>query len=353
MGMSGIRAPLLIAILLSVSALLPGCGFLMNDDGVFRDRSEDYKKSAELPVIKVAEDMNSTSLREIYVIPEIEEKVLLAGEFEVPRPAPLVSGADAEVVRIQKLGDESWALVELAPGQVWPQVRSFLSAAGMQVARVDARGGIIETNWATLDQSPLESRFRFRMEQGVQRGTCELHVLQMNRNTNFEVWPKRSDDLAQADDMLRAVSQFLADSADSSPVSMLAEQGLGAGSKISLQESKEGDTYIRLELPFDRAWASVARALQKSSFEITDRDRSKSTYYATFIGLEGDEDEEGWFDWLWSEDEQPLVGESFLVEMTLENDQSISIRLHLENSQTPFSRRDQQSLLAIIKGNIS
>jgi outer membrane protein assembly factor BamC len=349
MGMNVTR----LSVLLVFVASLPGCGFLMDDDGVFRDRSEDYKSAPELPVMQVPEGKDSQSLREIYVIPEIEEKLLLAGEFEVPRPAPLVTGAGSEVVRIQKLGNESWALVELAPGQVWPQVRSFLGAAGMQVARVDARAGIIETNWLAIDDKPLQSRFRFRMEQGVQRNTCELHVLQMNQNTQYEVWPKRSDDLVQADDMLKAVAQYLADSADSSPVSMLAEQGLSAEGKISLQESDEGFTYIRLELPFDRAWASVARALEKSAFDITDRDRSQGAYYATFVGLESEEDEEGWFDWLWGEDEQPLLGESFLLEMTLQKDQSISIRLRPENAEVPYRKRDEQSLLALIKGNIS
>ena len=53
-----------------------------------------------------------------------------------------------------------------------------------------------------------------------------------------------------------AIAQFLADSADSAPVSMIAEQGISAGGKISMQEAPEGYTYMRLELPFDRAWAS-------------------------------------------------------------------------------------------------
>ena len=82
--------------------------------------------------------------------------------FEVPRPAPLVAGTGDEVVRIQKLGDESWALIGVAPGQVWPQVRSFLTAADIQVARVDARAGIIESGWLTLEGQPMASRYRFR-----------------------------------------------------------------------------------------------------------------------------------------------------------------------------------------------
>ena len=39
----------------------------------------------------------------------------------------------------RKLGDDSWALISLAPGQVWPQVRNFMAASGMQIVHADAR----------------------------------------------------------------------------------------------------------------------------------------------------------------------------------------------------------------------
>ena len=117
-------------------------------------------------------------------------------------------------------------------GQVLPQVRGFLAASNMQVARVDARAGIIETAWLTLEGQTLPSRFRFRMDQGVQRGTSELHVLQMNRRSAADEWPANSDDSEQAMDMLRVVSQYLADRTETTPVSMIAEQGIEASGKI-------------------------------------------------------------------------------------------------------------------------
>ena len=332
-------------------ALLGGCGFMFGDDGVFRDRSEDYKKAPEVPVVAVPEGKDTRTLREIYVIPDVEEKVVPVGEFEVPRPAPLVAGDGEEVVRIQKLGDDSWALIALAPGQVWPQVRSFLSAAGMQVASVDARAGLIDTTWLSLEGKTLQSRFRFRMEQGVQRGTSELHVLQMNQSRSSD-WPPRSDDLAQETEMLSAVAQYLADSADSSPVSMIANQGLSAGGKISLQENEQGQTFIRLELPFDRAWASLDRALEKSSFAVTDRDRSNGIFYADFLGPQEEEDE-GLFDWLWGDEEHEFQDESFLITLTAIDSTSVSIMLRPDDADLAFTKRGEQDLLAMIKGNIN
>jgi outer membrane protein assembly factor BamC len=339
-----------------VLALLPGlaaCGFLLGDEGMFRDRSEDYKNSPETPVLRVPEGKDSATMREIYPIPGVGDELVLEGEFEVPRPAPLVTGAGSELVRIQKLGDESWALIGVPPGQVWPQVRSFMAAAGMQVARADARAGVMESNWLGVEGQNLPSRFRFRMEQGVQRGTSELHVLQMTRSAETDEWPQRSDDVQQADDMLRAIAQYLADSADTAPVSMIAEQGISAGGKISMQQAPEGYTYIRLALPYDRAWASLGRALQKSTFEITDRDRTRGVYYARFLGPDSAEDD-GWFDWLWDSDEDhPMAGQMFLFTMTADSEEVVTIRLQPQDEGQPFDKREEQGLLALVKGNIN
>jgi outer membrane protein assembly factor BamC len=348
MPMNVVQAVLISALLLSGT----GCGYIFGDKGTFRDRSQDYKTAPEAPPVHVPAGMDSAALREIYVIPPVEDKFLSEDKFEVPRPVPLTPGSGPDVVRIQKLGDASWALIGVAPGQVWPQVRNFMAASGMQIARADARAGIMESNWLTIEGQPLASRFQFRMEQGVQRGTSELHVLQMNRAANESEWPGKSDDPAQAADMLQAIAQFLADSADSAPVSMIAEQGISAGGKISLLDAPEGYAYLRLELPFDRAWASVGRALEKSAFEITDRDRSSGVYYVRFVGLTG-EDEPGWWGSLWESDEvQPLAGQVFLISMQSLPEQAVTIRLRPQDEGIPFEKREEQELLSLIKGNI-
>lgn len=333
----------------ALALALSGCGFFGGEEGMFRDRAEDYKQAPELPVIAVPEGKDTQALREIYVIPKVQERLLLEGEFEVPRPAPLVAGAGADVVRIQRLGDDSWALIGVPPGQVWPQVRSFLAASNMPVARVDARAGIIETAWLNLEGEELQSRFRFRMDQGVQRGTSELHILQMHRGPG-EDWPAHSSDPQQAADMLRTVAQFLADSAESAPVSMVAEQGISATGKIALREDDTGETYIRLELPYDRAWASLGKALGDAAFEVVDRDRSEGVYYARFLGPEDGEDA-SMFDWLWG-DEDPAKEQMFLVTMRAAEPGVVHINLKPENPELVLTKRDRQSLLALVKGKI-
>jgi outer membrane protein assembly factor BamC len=343
-----LRAAVIGALALAAS----GCGYMFGDKGVFRDRSEDYKKAPQTPPITVPEGMEAVPLNEIYVIPQVQDKFLSQGEFEVPRPVPLAGGAGPEVVRIQKLGDASWVLIGVAPGQVWPQVRNFMAASGMQVAHADAQAGLLETNWLTVEGQPGSSRFQFRIEQGVQRGTSELYVLQMRQVPNPTGWPAKSDDPAQAADMLQAIAQFLADSAESAPVSMIAEQGISAGGKITMMNSPEGYNYLQLDLPYDRAWASLGRALEKSAFEITDLDRSSGVYYVRFIG-QAKAEEKGWWSSLWnSDDMKTMVGQTFVVTLQTLSEQSVSIRLRPQDDSVVFENREDEDLLAMIKGNI-
>jgi len=344
------------AVPLLLMALLSGCGFLFGDSGVFRDKSEDYKKAREVPELRLPADEQSTAIGEMYPIPPITDNILLQGKFEVPRPAPLVAGDQDELVRIQTLGDESWVLINTAPGQVWPQVRAFLSASQIPLGRVDARAGLIETGWVNLEGEALPSRFQFRIDQGVQRGTSEMHVLQMSQTGDANDWPKVSSNPSQESDMLKAVAQFLANSADSTPVSMVADQAISAAGKISMQEGPDDDIYIRLGLPYDRAWASVGRAIEESNFEITDRDRSAGKYYVRFLGTDTQE-EAGWFDWMLSSDDDPMMNQLFVISVETLDTSDVAIRIDYQGpgegaEETRVEKRDELALLTLLKGNI-
>lgn len=332
--------------------LLSSCGYLFGDNGVFRDTSGDYRRAQETPPMQLPAGAGEKQLTEIYAIPLVTAEEEPTRGDRVPRPTPLVAASAEQLVRIQRLGDDSWALIAIAPGQLWPQVRSFLTAANMDVARLDAREGIIETVYLDLTNQELSSRFRFRLERGVQRGNSELHVLQMHQSASTE-WPGTSDDVDLEGEMLRGVAQYIANSADTAPVSMMAEQSMSASGKVALRDDDLGD-YINLELPFNRAWASLARALDQSGFQITDRDRSDGKYYVSYEDEDEDGDgKSGWFGWLrGSGDEHPATGVPLLLSMQRASDEEMVIRLS-EESSARLQEDDLRSLLVLIKGNIN
>jgi outer membrane protein assembly factor BamC len=339
---------LILALLLPA---LGGCSFLFGPDGVFRDTSRDYRQADELPVMKLPEGRESDSLQEIYAIPQVADRGPTRSAELVPRPAPLVSGNANQLVRIQRLGDDSWALIGIAPGQLWPQLRSFLSAANVEIARMDAREGIIESSYLELQEQERPARFRFRVERGVQRGNSELHVLQQFLSSD-QSWPAQSDDLDLESEMLRGVAQYIANSADTAPVSMMAEQSISASGKVFIEEAESG-SFIVLELSFDRAWASLARALDQSGFEITDRNRSEGLYYLSYRGDE-DDSESGWFGWLsGGDDEHPAAGVPLLASVRSTAEERVEIHLDPEAGKDAMSGEELESLLVLIKGNIN
>lgn len=345
-----VRALVATTLVLSASA----CSYLFGEEGMFPDTSEDYKQVREQAPIRLPEGKDDSGMQEIYPIPPVRGSLVMDGAFEVPRPTPLVAGAGEDVVRIQSLGDESWALISIAPGQLWPQVRSFLAAAGMPVSRVDAQAGLIDSDWLELEGQAMSSRFRFRIEQGVQRGSSELHVLQMDQVGDVTAWPALSNNVAQEGEMLRAVAQFIANSADSAPVSMIADRAMSAEGKISLEEADAGYTYIQVGLPFTRAWAALAKALEDSRFEITDRDRSEGTYFVRYLGEQAAQ-EKGWFSRLFSgRAGDPLANREFLITVAAEGERAVTVRLApLTTAAGPLEKRDEQELLALIKGSIN
>lgn len=331
-----------------------GCSWLMGDKGYFRDRSDDYKKAQVEPPLRVPGGLDADALQEIYVIPPITEDIMVTGEFDAPRPAPLVAGSTDELVRIQKLGEEEWMLVSISPGQLWPQVRGYLGARSMQVARVDARAGLIETGWLQGADGGMGERYRFRIEQGVQRNTAELHVLQMFQAGDINSWPAASSNLENEHEVLLEIAQYIANNVDTATVSMMAQQAISASGKVSMQENSDGRPMIRLGLPYNRAWASLERALRDANFEIQDKDRSSGSYFVHYARPA--DEESGWLDWLFDSSESDPVGElaehNYRVEVSEQNAELVNITIRREDGQE-LSLSHQQSILALIKGKIS
>lgn len=333
-----------------VLAALPACSWFQQD--YIRDRSNDYQKARVEPMPKVPAHLRQDSLQSIYVIPPITEKIAPSGDFEVPRPAPLVAQESEELVRIQRLGDEEWMLASVAPGQLWPQVRAFLNASGLQVARVDARAGLIETGWYQGQGATMNERYRFRIEQGVQRNTAELHILQQFQVGEVGAWPEVSSDNSRGSDMLMAIAQYIANTAEAAPVSMMAQQAMGEGGKVSLQEDPDGTPFIRLVLPYYRAWASVERALRESSFSVRDLDRSQGLFFVRFVPPEEDE---GWFSSLFGgddEENEELAGQDYVLTVNEVDASEVRIGIRREDGAA-IERAQSQQLLSLLKGNIN
>lgn len=339
--------------------LTVGCSYLPESVKVVpweteTELSGDYETAIETAPITVPGDLDSEAIQQGYPIPEVAVNIAIPVTGKVPRPAPLTAGSQVDAVRLQRLGGVNWAVVNVAPGQLWPQVRAFLVSSGIDVAHVDATGGLIDSDFVLLQDRELESRFRFRVDSGVQRNTSELHVLQQNQAKDIDLtsWPEGSDDEDLEQKMLRNIAQFIANNAESAPVSMMAGQAMTGAGRIALEEASTG-ARLRLELPFNRAWAATEKGFSDAGFRVDDKNRSAGLFYVTYLGPDG-EDKEGWFGWLWGrgDDDDPLIGREFQVMLTTQAQELIYIDV-LDSQGQAIDQIEQQGLLILLQGNIS
>lgn len=317
------------------------------------DMDGNYRSAVEVAEIEVPEDLSSDAIEQMFPVPDVTENVAVPITGKTPRPLPLTAGSQLDAVRLQSLAGANWAVVNFAPGQLWPQVRAFLVTSGIDVASIDATGGLIDTTWVQLEGSDIGSRFRFRVDSGVQRNTSELHILQQTQavDVDLSVWPAQSDDEALEQTMLRNVAQYLANSAETSPVSMMADQSMTGSGRIEMEESSDG-VNLNLALPFNRAWAATEKGFVDAGFRVDDKNRSEGLFYVTYLGPDGEESG-GWFSWLFGgESDNPLVGKEYqiLLSSTDANRVVISIADGVGNALEPSI---QQGLLTLLQGNIS
>ncbi len=348
---------------------LPGCSWLFGGEGLFRNKGDDYRAAKVTDRITVPEGLDSTALDDLLVIPPTIADSLQEAEFEVPRPTPLLDQGAADLVRIQKLDRDRWVLVDITPAQAWPRIRNFLLANRIVIESESPSNGLIETSWLSLrDEPERREKYRFRMEQGVQSKSAEVHVLHID-NTRPEYagdldgdlrrdidWPKHSVNPAREEWMVGELANYFAAVADEKSVSLLA-QGISSTSKMIMEKDASGQLFINLKLPFERAWASVGYALSKANFAVTDMDRNSRVYYVSYDpDVEEEEEDSGFFSKLFGfgddEDEMHEILSQGQYEVRLQQlSDGVAIRLLKNNAE--FEQGEDEQLLRLIKGYLS
>lgn len=356
-----------------------GCGYFFGEQGMFRDRSNDYLEAREISPTAVPEGLDDQTLGNIMAIPAIDGGSL-PEEFEVPRPQPLVAEADVDGIRIEQVGDQRWILVDAAPSSVWSQVRSFLDLNEIEIAIEDPAKGVLETAWVETSRQtskdvvrrlvgrlvgrdtskPTFDRYKIDIESGVRRGSSEVHLTQISRSMDSEVpaevvWPESSENVSLEAGMLNEVLVYLARSLDQgSSVSLLA-QGLGEERKVTLAKDGNGYPLLRVSLEFNRAWAAVGKALTGARIPVEDLDRSLGIYYVQYddkpkITL----DDDSFFGSLFGADDQEIVSDSPVYQVRLNRTRSGIVEIVVLLDENTLAEPDvSESLLNTLKDYLS
>lgn len=345
-----LKAAAILMVIQSVSA----CSWLFGDDGTFRDRGNDYRKATLEKGLSLPNGVHSDSIYDSYAIPPINDNTSLDKDFEVPRPEPLSEDVGRETVKISKLANDRWILVNGSPGHIWPRLRGFLTLNQLSVQRVDAANGIIETQWIqpALEGVPKE-RYQLRIEQGVQRDTSEVYVLQADISTGTGDWPTDSSNDEREELLTTELAQYLANSADAAAVSMLAQQTINSSGRVNITENAEKKPSINLQLPFPRAWASLRSALDKAGYRIDDLDRSKHLYFVSYSEQHANDEKPGFFASLFTgSGEKPSDGIDYLINVKELDEKSVEVTIKRQDD-TVMEKTETEKLLRLIKRHIS
>ncbi|WP_295803088.1 outer membrane protein assembly factor BamC [uncultured Microbulbifer sp.] len=383
------------ALLCAAATALGGCG-IFGQDGYFRDRGDDYQMADSLPPLQMPQGVSSKHQEELYEVPQISGEVD-RGEFVVPRPQALSVNAGLDRVKIQKLGNRRWVLVNQPPDEVWPQLHYFLRSSGLQLAYSDASAGTMETTWLTFGESPeTKDKYRLQVESGVQPDTTEIHVRHLALPLDAPIggavnWPAQSSSQEREGWMIDEMSGALAADSSGAAASLVA-QAIGGGKvKVQVMEPAGKEPFIALDLAMNRAWATVAHALNTGAYRLHQEDSDIGIFYVTYDPeRELTDEEDGWFSGWGSgngEDKQAKAAEAYSLQQVLANidtssaaepalfanlqglggapdskipgylvvlrgaDQSIEVRIRNTRGQ-PLSRAKASELLMAIRQNL-
>ncbi len=328
---------------------LSGCNWL----GI-RNRSNDYLLSEETQPTVIPGEMDSASLGQIYPIPQIAAEMIDAEGFEVPRPQPASVNTFEQLVKIQSIDERRWVLINIPPSEVWPRIRSLLNRNGVPSARAEGSSGIIETVWVNFKSDEEYShRFRFYISPGVQIDSTEITTLHQQIATGKEeeaaAWPAESNSEDRERDMLSMIANELAAASEYASVSLLA-QDIGGEAKVEVVTPEAADAFIKINLSFDRAWASVSYSVARGGFSIIDKNRTEGLLYVNYT--EQTEGDEGFFSrWFGSSDSDELLEANYRVLLETVGS-SVEARI-VGFEGNSLDKTESLRLLRILRGNMS
>lgn len=289
--------PLLVGLALSQT----GCGWLAGEKGIFRDRSNDYLKADNIPPLVLPEGKKApASMGELYPIPPVTATDFgydPSAEYEVPRPLPLAANSQQENVKIQRVGGESWILINAAPGELWPRIRNFLNVNGLNATYANINKGIIETEWLQFKTDPdLQHVYRLQIDQGVQPETSEIHVLHYSIPVTEALpseikWPSKSINPEREKWLMDELAATLANDQTEGGTSLLA-QNIGGSVKANLGMWRT-ETALYIHLDRTRSLATLGYAAKKDGFVTFESDQDAGLIYVGY--KDPDDMKPGWF----------------------------------------------------------
>jgi outer membrane protein assembly factor BamC len=313
-----------------------------------------YLQASETQVIVVPEKLSSARIGQLYPIPQVSGDISFQSSTEVPRPQPISANTFEQLVKIQRIDNKRWILVNNSPSELWPRVRNILNKNGIATNKADGSEGIIETSWLSYNSDQEnEHRFRLSISPGVQLNSTEISVLHQEKlleNQSQTNWPQLSNSDEKESDMISFLANQLVAQPDYASVSLLA-QDIGGVSKVKIINPEIADPYILVKLSYDRTWASVNYSASRGGFSLIDQDSDKGLLLVNYRDELLEEKTSGFSNWFGKNDEEDLMKANYRI-LVQQVESSVEVRVvSLEGDS--INKEQALKLLNIFRSNMS
>ncbi|MDD5029224.1 MAG: outer membrane protein assembly factor BamC, partial [Rhodoferax sp.] len=286
------------------------------------------------PSLEVPPDLTQLSRDSRYVVPG---GPVTASSFQIGQAAPGVPTAASTLgdVRIERAGTQRWLVVNRSADELWNPIREFWQESGFLLALDQANLGIMETDWAenraklpqdfirntlgkvfdSLYSTGERDKFRTRLERNEaggtdifvsHRGMVEVYNSQQKDQT---VWQPRAADPELEAEFLRRLMVKLGVTQEQAKTLVAS----GISKNVSEVATLNGQPVVQLSDGFDRAWRRVGLSLDRTSFTVEDRDRSKGIYFVRYVPPVADKAEPGFLGKLFSASKPDAAPQKFRV----------------------------------------
>lgn len=327
---------LLTSVILVGLVTTSGCSMIgknpiYGEDGVLKDRNQEYEKATVGKELEIPAHIQAKSTQDQFVIPRIGETASVrTKEFEVPRPEFFYADTGSKSVNLKKLGDQKIIVVDEPIAAVWEKTLDFMKFNGVEIASADARQGVIESDWITLNGPELSftdrwikhltlqdipggsrNKLQVRLRpdpENYQRTSIEMKHAQFPESQEVTDinWDETSKDVGYQSDMMFEMLRYMSKaSVKPSERSLLAIQQQQSSRPLLGRDSR-GNPVMKIDAPIDESWNMLNAAVDRAGVDVGTRDQDIGMLYITYTTstpLESKKDM-GFFEWLFSDREE-------------------------------------------------
>jgi outer membrane protein assembly factor BamC len=315
-------------VLIGATLTLAACSTLQGD-------KVDYKSAGKAPSLEIPPDLTQLGRDNRYVVPGASVTASSYQLGQVTSQATPTAAATIGDVRIERAGNQRWLVIDRPADKLWEPVKDFWQENGFLLAMDQANLGIMETDWAenraklpqdfvrsalgkvfdSLYSTGERDKFRTRLERNSaggtdifisHRGMIEVYSTAQKDQT---VWQPRDADPELEAEFIRRLMVKLGVTQEQSKA-LVAAALPKTGARI---DTVNGQPVVQIEDGFDRAWRRVGLSLDRTSFTVEDRDRSKGVYFVRYVAPAAEKAEQGFFSKIWGSSKPDSTPQKFRV----------------------------------------